>query len=326
MKKTRVGVIGLGWFGNFHLDYLLTRKDIDVTAIASTNQKSLRRTGEKVPGAKQFENPEELLNDGCVDVVLLCIPPHKHNWLEIQAANKGIHLYIEKPLGIDLIASRRTQEVIESTGVVCAVGYQCRYQTGVDEMRRYLSDNTVGLIQGSWIGEGATSLWWRDRNKSGGQVVEQTTHFVDLMRYMVGEAQGVFGVAQNVLPMRFDGATVDGGSITTVRFKSGTIANLTCGCFNKPGKAKSELSLHFYCQEAEVKFDWNCGMYFITEQEEKHFEPSVSSYQSCMDTFLDAIKTGDDSKIRSSYGDAIKTLSLTLAIEESIRTGNEVMI
>lgn len=326
MKKIRIGVIGLGWFGNFHLDYLLTREDVDVTAIASTNQENLHRTGRKVSGAKQFENPEKLLNDGYVDAVLLCVPPHRHNGLEIKAANKGIHLYIEKPLGIDLIAPQSTQEIIESTGIVCAVGYQCRYQAGVDEMRMYLSENTVGIIQGSWIGEGATSLWWRDRSQSGGQVVEQTTHFVDLMRYMIGEAQEVFGVAQNVLPMRFNDATVDGGSITTIRFKNGTIANLTCGCFNKPGKAKSELSLHFYCQEAEVKFDWNRGIYFIAEQEEKHFEPSVSSYQRCMDTFLNAIQTGNDSGIRSSYSDAIKTLNLTLAIEESIRAGTKVMI
>ena len=115
----RIGIVGCGWFGNRHLDYLLTRKDVQVTALASPGKEKLMKTAARVPGVQTFATGAELIQSGLADAVIVTVPPHAHECTEELAAQRGVHLYVEKPLGVDAQTVLSKLEAIEKSGIVC---------------------------------------------------------------------------------------------------------------------------------------------------------------------------------------------------------------
>uniref|UniRef100_UPI00397B86F8 Gfo/Idh/MocA family protein n=2 Tax=Pseudomonadota TaxID=1224 RepID=UPI00397B86F8 len=71
--------------------------------------------------------------------------------------------------------------------------------------------------------------WWRE-DASGGQVVEQATHIIDLARFLSGDVTEVFGLASHRDRADFEGLTVPTATTASLRFASGTIANLAATC------------------------------------------------------------------------------------------------
>jgi predicted dehydrogenase len=323
-KKLRMGVVGLGGFGNKHLDYLLTRDDVEITALASTNLDKLASTGEKAPDAKRYQDPKELVLSGGVDAIVLCVPPHRHDGLEVLAAGRGLHMYVEKPLDVKLSAAEEACRAIEASGVVCAVGYQGRYENGVDAMREKLAVSPAGLIRAAWIGGEPGVAWWRDAAKSGGQVVEQSTHIADMLRYLFGEVTSVFAVAETIWPAPLEGGTVDGGSMALLRFASGAAGCLATGCFN--ANIDNDIGLKIFCRESQIDYRWDRGITYRTGGGAEDYTPTGRTHADALAAFVKAAKVGDASGVRSSYGDALITFRLTLAIEEAISTGREVLL
>ena len=168
----RIGIVGCGWFGNRHLDYLLNRNDVQVTAPANPSPEKLMKTAEKVPGVKTFSSGAELIASGLADAVILTVPPHAHEHTEELAAEKGVHLYIEKPLGVDADTVLRKLEAIEKSGIVCDVGYQERCDPGVQRLREMIQPHEISLMEGAWIDTMPGVAWWRDKARSGGQLAE----------------------------------------------------------------------------------------------------------------------------------------------------------
>src|SRR5207249_11391034 len=86
-----------------------------------------------------------------------------------------------------------------------------------------------GRPRGSGAGDGIGS-WWVQRSKSGGQFVEQVTHTVDLVRYLLGDAEEVFATATRAFNKSKEGTPanydIEDASLVNIRFKSGAIATL----------------------------------------------------------------------------------------------------
>lgn len=74
-------------------------------------------------------------------------------------------------------------------GTVTASGFQCRYADSiVQPALKFCKENRVVLIDCSRIGGVPGMYWWRKKDLSGGQAVEQTIHQFDIIRYFLGEA------------------------------------------------------------------------------------------------------------------------------------------
>jgi predicted dehydrogenase len=82
--------------------------------------------------------------------------------------------------------------------------------------------------------------WWRDRSRSGGQVFEQITHILDLARYLLGEPAQVFSVQDNLFHRDVPDYTVEDASATTIRFRSGALANVAATNGAIPGRWDSD--------------------------------------------------------------------------------------
>lgn len=321
MKRIHVGIVGCGWFGNFHLEYLLKRQDVEVAALVNGGEEALRSTGAKVPGARQYRSFEDMLDkEPELDALIVCVPPHRHGNIELAGAERGIHLYVEKPLSNSLEQAESFCAAIERAGILCSVGYQERYANGIDQCRAHLSAADVGLLHGRWIGGAPGAAWWRDRVLSGGQVVEQCTHVVDLMRYFAGEAAEVFAFPGNRHRPELPGFTADSCSAACIRFESGAVATLTTGCL-LTDDTLGGVDLQMYAPGVQVGFALHGGLCCRQGGKTTLYEDTADNHARAMAAFVTAVSAGDAAPIRSSYRDALETLKLTMAVERSIASG-----
>ena len=163
--------------------------------------------------------------------------------------------------------------------------------------------------------------WWRTREGAGGQHVEQPTHIFDLCRYLVGsDVVAVHGFAAAGSMNDIPNYNIDDMSTVNIQFASGTIANITSACMLKGfGRVKLEVFSN------GLVVDVSGGSVQINrEGETETCGNEVNGYQHEDRVFIDAVKIGDGSKIRSSYRDALETLKLTLAASQSFVTGKQV--
>ena len=149
-------------------------------------------------------------------------------------------------------AARSTRRC-DGAGLVTAVGYHWRYLDTVDEARRLLRDNPAHLMSGYWLDQTPPPEWWRREDRSGGQMVEQATHVIDLARFLAGDVVEVFGMAATRRPGRVPAAsTWRPPRPPTLRFASGAIANLSATCLLRWGH---RIGLHVFADALAHRAD-----------------------------------------------------------------------
>ena len=325
-EKINIALVGCGRYGMRHLDYLLTRDDVAVTALVSTNSEKLTIAGQKIPSAGKFNSFEDMIKNQKLSALVIAVQPYAHMGMEKIAAEKGIHLFVEKPLGLDLTEVKANADVIRKKGIISAAGYEWRYENGVEEIRNLLSRRKIGIIQGKWMGGTPEIPWWRDRKKSGGQIVEQCTHLVDLMRYFAGNVESVYAIPRNGCNMPMDNYTIDDGSVTVIRFINGVVAALSTGCFLDNDKVSSDVGFTLYCRDMIAELKWTRGISYSVGKKSEQLPPIEDLRSRPLAAFIEAIKTKNTNLIKSNYDDAFQTLKTTLAIEHSIASGQMEMI
>ena len=165
--------------------------------------------------------------------------------------------------------------------------------------------------------------WWRVREQSGGQHVEQTTHIFDLCRYLVdSEVIAVHGLTAQGSIRDVANYDVDDMSVVNISFANEVVANIASACMLKGwGRVKLEV----FCNGLVI--DISGGSISINRDgETEDYSNQVNGYAHEDRVFIDAVISGDSSKIRSPYSDALKTLQLTLAASQSFETGQPVFL
>ena len=114
-------------------------------------------------------------------------------------------------------------------------------------------------------------------------------------------------------------------SSAVMKFKNGVVATLFTGCYNRPG-AKVTNGMTVYCKDGTLEYALRSTLDIYTAEGQTHMDRGEEQTGIMDRVFIDAIKTGDGSKIRSPYADAIKSLKLTMACEESAKTGEVIKL
>jgi myo-inositol 2-dehydrogenase / D-chiro-inositol 1-dehydrogenase len=327
MGKIKIGIIGCGWFGNFHYDNLMKIQDVEVVGIAGSNKSKLEEFGKKAKGVKLYNDYNLMIREEKeLDAVIIAVPPDKHGDMEIIAANRGIHIYTEKPMALSLNKAKEIETVINKSGVISSVGFQERYNPLIENARKYISVREVGLASGRWIGGIPGADWWRRKERSGGQIVEQCIHIFDLLRNFFGEADTVYSTAMKGIVKSLPGYDIEDASTTIVTFKKGVIATILTACYIDDLKFYQGAGLQVICRDSIFEYDHGKEVRYITKDKIENLPVVESSHFNSVEAFIYAIKNNDKSIIRSPYSDAVKSLELTLAANESISTGKAINI
>ena len=125
MKPVRLGVIGCGVIGQFHLATARQAPQIDIVAVADLREEAARATAEKFDVQKVYADGEALLADPNVEAVVLAMPTRGRAELALSAFARGQHVLTEKPVAMNADEVRR---LIRARGKLVAACCSSRYR------------------------------------------------------------------------------------------------------------------------------------------------------------------------------------------------------
>jgi predicted dehydrogenase len=320
--RLRIGIIGCGGMAGGHMSNWSQMKekgeDVELAAFCDVDRSRAEATATRY-GGRPYDDYRPMLEKEDLQAVYVVVPPHAHVGAEIQAAQKGCALFVEKPVANSLQTAQEIQRAIEKAGVVNSVGYHFRYKESTDQARAALQGKTIGMLMGYWMGGMPGVPWWRRLEQSGGQFVEQTTHIVDLARYLAGDVAEVYANATTRALQEVENFSVTDVGAANLRFTSGAIGTIHNTCLLKMGYTTG---LTVLTPELIVELNGSCKL--IEPGKRTEISDRTDPYRTEDRIFLDAVRSGDTSAIRSSYADAVKSLAVTLAINESYQSGQPV--
>jgi len=236
---------------------------------------------------------------------------------------------MEKPLALTSEHAWRMVESAERAGIKTQVGFMYRFGQAVSQMKRRLDAGTigpVGLFSARYFCNALHAPWWRAKEKSGGQLVEQIIHLFDVMRYLVGEPVSVFSRQANLFHRDTPDYTVEDVSATVVSFANGALGVVYATNGAIPGKWIKEWRVVTNKLVAEFA-DWNRATFIHTDSPECTLEPITSEqdvFLLQMQDLVTAIRTGGQT--RTPLRDGAKSLDLVLAAQRSSDTHAEVLL
>jgi predicted dehydrogenase len=258
-----------------------------------------------------------------LDALLICVPPFAHGPPELAAAELGLPFFVEKPVAADLDTAERIGRAVDDARLVSAVGYHWRYLDTTQRARELLADRPAHLVSGFWWDATPPRAWWVRAETSGGQIVEQTTHLVDLARVLVGEPVAVGGLAARVArrePSFPDiVADVPDATIATLRFAGGAI-----GSFSSTSLLRwpHRIALHLVSEalvieltEFEIRID--------DGRPREVVKATVDPFRAELRDFL-AAAGGGPNGIRTPFSEALRTHRVTIAMTGATEAGRTI--
>lgn len=311
-----LGFIGTGGIAAHHLDTVAARDDATVAAICDVDPGVATDVGDRYD-ATTYTDHHDLYAEETLDAVVVAVPPFAHEDQERLAAERGLDLFVEKPLALDGETARENEAAIEEAGVLSQVGHMCRYSAAVQRAKELIDDRTVALIDGHWWCGVPGTPWWRVKGQSGGQVVEMATHTYDLVRYFGGDVAEVHAYGgQRVVT---DDIDFEDSTSAVMQHENGVTSHVSASSASPSGDRRIHLVGDGFQLEVSAESDTLTG---VVDGEAVDFEGPGDLWRREMDAFVDAVRTRDESLLRSPYPDGRKTFETTLAVEESLQTGD----
>ncbi|MFQ6066525.1 MAG: Gfo/Idh/MocA family protein, partial [bacterium] len=199
-----------------------------------------------------------------------------------------------------------------------SVGYLYRYSDIVNRAKEEVSKRKIALILGHYLCPMPSIRWWRNKNESGGQIVEQTTHIFDLARYLVGEVDTIYGQRSRGLMEDVEDYSLDDASCVNLHFQSGAVGSISSACTLKRGR---DWGINLIGKGFRIDLLLSAHLLIISNGKRKEIRMQTDPYQAEDEAFIEAVKKNKPEIIRSTYSDALKTLKLTLAADSSLEKG-----
>jgi predicted dehydrogenase len=276
--------------------------------------------------ARVYADYRAMLAEAGLHALYVCTPPAARGEIELAAVGEGVALCVEKPVTLDLSVAREVAAAIRGRNLISSVCYQVRYSRAVDDARRALEGRAVAMGLGFMLGGVPTAPWWRSRATSGGQLVEQATHTVDLMRSFLGEVDRVYAAGALRVHRDVPGFDIHDTGAVTLHFASGAIGSIaTTAVLGGGATAGFPTGLHLFAADLRVEV-WGASLKVVTADRTDERRYSESPMQALGSDFIEAVRRRDPSRVRTPYADAVRTLAVTLAGEESARTGRVVEV
>ena len=332
MKRLKTGILGCGGFAHRHAGNLISLPDdIELTAFCDHHDDNARGFSEKYTQgqASIFTEPEVMFAKASLDLVVICLPPFAHSNEVDLAAQHGVHMLIEKPIALSSEHAWHMVDAVERARIKTQVGFMFRFGTAIERLKELTASGEAGpagLMSARYFCNSLHADWWRDRSKSGGQLVEQVIHMVDLMRYLMGDAVSVYSRQENLFHRDVADYTVEDVSATVFGFPGGSMGVIYATNGAIPGKWINDYRV--VSQKLTAEFtNANNGLFHFTRETPVRTETISSEknvYLAELQDLLAAIRT--DGETRTPMREGAKSLDLALAATQSAETHQEVLL
>lgn len=331
----RVGFLGAGLIATFHSKMLhVSGKDVAWAGVWDPDQ-ARREAFAKASGATPCDSEEAVL-DGC-DAVYVCTWTGEHPRLVAAACERGLPVFCEKPLAVDLATAASMAAMVEQAGVTSQVGLILRYSPAFNLVKSLVEDPGAGLlmsvvyrddqfipIQGHY-----SSTWRGDRDKAGsGALLEHSIHDLDIIEHCLGPVASVSGRSANFHGL--DG--IEDSVAAVLAFEGGAVGAVTSvwhDILERPSLRRVEI----FCERLYVGLedDWSGPVWWTYAGQADQQLEGEDLDEECRrrgiflgnadGAFIKAVQDGTPAW--PSFGDALRAHALADAVYRSAAAGGD---
>jgi predicted dehydrogenase len=275
--KVATAMIGVGNRGSYLLRAVSEQPNARVVGLCDIKPDRLDKaaTFAAKDNPKTTTNWREIIDRKDVAAVYIATPPNLHSEMAIAALKAGKHVYCEKPVGVTAEQVRDLVKVAKASNKVFVSGQQLRSLKAMGE--------AVGKIHKGEIGDvimvkaqrhatedlpydGSSGDWYYDVTKSGGYLIEQSVHNLDLCNWVIdshplrASGYGGIGLHKNEPPGR---SIFDFGSMT-FEYPKGVMMSFTQNVFHPRGMPGGGQYLHVFGTKAAADLMYSMNAYPLT--------------------------------------------------------------
>lgn len=337
----RLGLIGCGRMAEKHAAALAEVKGAILTAVSDIKAERMEKVAGIYQslsgrgGVRKDEDPTLLIHSPELDGVVIAASSHLHGELAIEALKAGKHVLVEKPMALKLDEAAEMIRLSEERGRYLLAAHQLRYWGAIKRMKEILSEGRLGTLYAGSIHlyitrpmEYYLSSPWRGRwETDGGLLLNQGIHLLDLLLWMMGDVEQVYGMTVHSRK----GKETEDAATGVLRFRSGASGLIDMNVITYPENLEMGISL--FGEKGTLalsgpKMDRLRRFAVTGSSEEKKMEmllrerdEEVQMYRA----FVDAILTGDARRLippREVY----RTLVTAFAFYASVKDGKPVTL
>ena len=336
-REIRIALVGCGRISRNHFDAIGKIDGLRLVAVSDTVESRAREAGEQ-QGVPWFTDYETMLAEAPSDVVVVATPSGLHPQHGILAARAGRHVISEKPMAISLAAADALVQACDDHHVQLFVVKQNRLNPPIQLLKRAIDRGRFGRI----FMANCTVRWTRPQDYydqapwrgtwefDGGAFMNQASHYVDLIQWLVGPVESVIAKTAT-LARRIE---AEDCGVAVLKFRSGALGTIEVSMLTFPRNLEGSVTI--LGERGTVKIggtavnkveQWTFAEY---DDDDKHVDLAntnpASVYGHGHEAYyrnVVAVLRGDarpDTDGRAGR----KSLELILGIYESAKTGREV--
>jgi myo-inositol 2-dehydrogenase / D-chiro-inositol 1-dehydrogenase len=317
----RLGMIGAGWIAREHLASISALDGAELAAVADLDAGRADALAAEA-GATAYTDWVEMLDGEALDAVIVCTPPLQHRDPCLAAIERGLGVYLEKPVA-------RTREdaraiAAAAQGAVVAVGYQYRAIDFLADLRAGAQDDPPGLLFSYSVGATAGRPWFVHQAEGGGQVLERASHHIDLQCAIAGPVEWVQAAGTRVDLAGTDrphDSDIDDVLALSLGFRSGALGSVLCAWTSPELPSSYTLELVSARSSVHVELDPAFTARGTRSGAEVALGLSMPPIRRGMERFLDAVRAGDPALVACPVAAAAESLDVALACERALAAG-----
>lgn len=209
MKTLRFGCVGCGSMGILHTLNAQYVQGLEVVAYADADKEKAERFLQSYGGEYATDSADKLFEDDSLDGVFIITGEKHHPKLGIAAANAGKHIFMEKPIAVEVEDALELERAVRSNKVKYLIGFCNRLAPMVKKAREMVTEPWITICQ------------------SSSTVAAQANHHLDLMLHMFHQAPLASVYASGGHAYGTDAHLAADSFIATLRFADGSQASLT---------------------------------------------------------------------------------------------------
>ncbi|MGI5866360.1 MAG: Gfo/Idh/MocA family protein [Syntrophaceticus schinkii] len=247
MKKLNFGIIGCGRIAHKHAEAIKKNEKANLLCVCDIIEERAAEYKDKYGAEAHFTDYRKMLEYSGLDVVNICTPSGMHAEMGIAAAQAGKHVIVEKPMALSLKDADDLIGACDESGVKLAVCFQNRFNPPVQKLRRALEEGRFGKLTHA----SAIVRWFRPqdyydqapwrgtRAMDGGCLMNQSIHNIDLLQWMMGPVESVFGyTATNLRKIECEDV-----GVAVLKFKNGALGVIEASTTIYPENLEETLNI-----------------------------------------------------------------------------------
>lgn len=314
----RVAFIGAGKMASQLMDRVDELDDVSISAVCDIEEDAAAAAAGP-RDATTYTDHETMFEEGGFDAVFVAIPPFAYDDQATLAAEYGIDVFVEKPVGLRPEDAREVEAVLADGDVITSSGYVFRYDRITERADELVGDRDIALLSGRYWSGLPGSPWGHELESSGGEILTRTTHVHDLARYFGGDVSRV--TAAGTDRVGTEGIDYDDATGSLIEHENGVVTQVASAVTSP----EWTVELDIVGDDFRLSLDYaNQTLEGTVDGESVDFDGSCDRYGREVEAFLEASRRDDQNHVRSSYSDAVRTLELGCGVIDAAQSQSSI--